>query len=191
MRTFQWNVMFVFCMAFLLVPGCDSEDNDLFDDYKSHVAAAKSLVRNQMNGAGTSDEAYHSQMEGHLSGMEAVGEHMSDRCAELTDCRTGGGATGDVRNGHMHGGHMLTAEEMSEMHQGQRQLGDEMDRFERTCLEVHSNADVDAGLVDCDAYRPEHFDHMNEWLDDHYKFCEEMMEDGHMNGGGMMGGGRM
>ena len=186
MKRFQFGVMLVSFMAFVIAAGCNSDDGDLLDDYKGHVSAAISLVGDQMNGDGASDVKYHSQMEGHLNGMEEVGEHMADRCSELADCPMGGGATGDVWNGRMNGGQMLAVEEMNEMHQGRGELRDELDRFERNCIEVYSGADVDAGFADCDAYRLEHFEHMYNLLDDHYEFCDGRMGGGHMNRGGMM-----
>ena len=192
MKRIQLVVMSAFCLAVVIATGCDSQNSDLHDEYKDHVSAARSLVSDQMDGAGTSDEEYHSQMGVHLRGMEAAGEHMADQCAELTDCPMGGGATGDVVNGHMNAGHMLSAQEMNEMHDGEGMLRDEMDQFERNCIEVHSGTAADAGLVDCDEYRPEHFGHMYDLLDDHYQFCDEMMgNNGHMNGGGRRGGDMM
>ena len=186
MKRFQFGVVLVSFMAFVIAAGCNSDDGDLLDDYKGHVSAAIILVSDQMNGEGTSDVKYHSRMEGHLNGMEEVGEHMADQCSELAVCPRGGGATGDVRNGHMTGGHMLAVEEMNEMYQGQSELRDEMDRFEGNCIEVYSGADVDVGLVDCGGYRAGHFEHMYELLDSHYEFCDGMMGGGHKNRGGMM-----
>jgi hypothetical protein len=179
MSRFQLTLAAIFTVVFLIAAGCDSTESDLLDRYQRHVSSAQEVVSDQKDGSGVSDMAYQSEMNGHVDGMASTREQMGDQCAPVDACMMGGGATGEVMNGYMSGGQMLSPEEMDEMHEGEMQLQEEMDAFEMHCI------GVDAGMEDCDAYRADHYDSMHDMLQDHYDSCNRMMgNNGHMMNGG-------
>jgi hypothetical protein len=186
MHKVQTGLMFICVVSFLTITACDSQDSEsaeLLSAYRGHVASAQQLVSDVRGGAGISDSEYHSQMNHHIDAMEQLREQMDDNCQQLNNCLSGNGATGHVENHHMRGGRMLSGDEMDGLHQHEVRFRNEMAQFDYHCL------GEDAGIDDCDAYRPEHFDHMEDIMENHYEYCNTMMDDDRHMGDGRTGGG--
>ena len=155
-----------------------------------------------MNGTETSYDKYQFELNGNLDVMEDIREEMIVHCDQLDSCPMGCGATGKVSGNRMTGGQILSVNEMNEMQQRERWLRDEMNRFGTNCVGAGSNTSTDVGIQDCDSFSPEHFDNMEQMLEEQYQSCDGMMRDNRnemmgdngymndddcMNYGGMMG----
>jgi hypothetical protein len=175
----------LFGLAQLL--GCNSgtEAKDSLAAYRGHVESAQMDLDAENPGESADYLArMHRMMEGHLDEMASIRGRMSNACTDLADCEDGGGATGNVDHGCMHGGHMLSRGDMDLLHHGEESILGAMHQFSDQCAADPSQCD--------DAHVDEHRGQIENLLTDMLDICDEMMstdvdmgDDGHVGMCGM------
>lgn len=163
--------------------GCDDKGSDLLVDYQDHALEAQNETTQFKNGEMNTQsmEAMHQHVRGHLGEMRAIRKIMMSRCSQAESCPEGGGATGDMDGGRMHGGRFLEPRHMDDMSEREKKAESTMGEMSEICT-IESK-----GAIDC---MEEHAEMMEGTFDEMADACSEMMDD-HMGSGMMMGDGHM
>ncbi len=116
--------------------GCAEEkEGDLHEAYRFQAVMAENETEDFLSGALNLEtmDALHEHTRDHLNQMRALRMEMMDHCQELDGCPHGGGATGHMSGGMMHGGGYVDDEHMDDMAKNEEMAQSIVDEMSETC----------------------------------------------------------